>query len=159
MGKTISDPAKIAAALATAKRKRGRQPLYTDELGDEILTRMRCGHTLAAIAKDLGMPADTLRTWGWREKSSTPAFVAAYAQARLAQAQAWGDQIVELSDEAELKDGRMADVERLKLRIDARKWVAAKLFPRDYGDKQQHEHGGKLEIEIKPFGDKDGKAQ
>jgi hypothetical protein len=41
-------------------------------------------------------------------------------------------------------------IERARLKVDARKWVAAKLKPKKYGDKLQTEHSG--EITTKYYG-------
>ncbi len=156
--------APLATVQARAKSQiRKRRPqqahggiAFTPEIGTLIIDRMCCGDTVAAIGRDLKIVPATIRSWAWNPLWSSPEFVAAYAQARLSQAQAWGDQIVDLSDEADLRDGRMADVERLRLRIDARKWVASKLMPRSYGDSTQI--GGKVIVEIQHFGESDGKA-
>ena len=78
-----------------------------------------------------------------REK---PAFQEQYARAKEEAADALADEIVDIADE---RDGKavMADgeevavvfdstaVARNRLRIDARKWIAAKLKPKKYGDK------------------------
>jgi hypothetical protein len=63
-----------------------------------------------------------------------------YARAREDQADTLADEILAISDEqreAVTRDGTIYDpeVHRDRLRIDARKWVAAKLKPRKYGDK------------------------
>ena len=38
-------------------------------------------------------------------------------------------------------------VQRSRLRVDARKWIASKLKPKKYGDYQKHEHTGSLVTE------------
>lgn len=70
-----------------------------------------------------------------------------YAGAREERADVLADEIVAIADELEVKcvtgeDGETMEVKvdptavaRNKLRVDARKWVAAKLKPRVYGDK------------------------
>jgi hypothetical protein len=40
-----------------------------------------------------------------------------------------------------------AGVQRNKLRVDARKWVAAKLLPRKYGERTMTEHSGTVTLE------------
>lgn len=70
-----------------------------------------------------------------------------YARAREDQADTLADEIVAIADEpmvgkktttkangdTEITEGDM--IEHRKLRVDARKWTAAKLRPRKYGDK------------------------
>lgn len=78
-----------------------------------------------------------------------------YARARESQAEVLADEIIEIADdssedfifaEGEDKDGNGAKkfinkeyVKRSALRVDARKWVAAKLLPKKYGDLTRHE--------------------
>lgn len=38
-------------------------------------------------------------------------------------------------------------INRSRLRVDARKWIAAKLKPKKYGEKVEHEHSGRLTLE------------
>jgi hypothetical protein len=77
-----------------------------------------------------------------------------YAHARDAQADTLADEILDIADDAtndwmERKDGEGESigwqingdhVRRSQLRIDSRKWLAAKLAPKKYGDKQEIEH-------------------
>jgi hypothetical protein len=75
--------------------------------------------------------------------NSAPARSEMYAQAREDRADVLADEIVAISDEAEVtldrETGRLkldaTAVARNKLRVDARKWAASKLKPRTYGDK------------------------
>lgn len=76
-----------------------------------------------------------------------------YARARDDQADTLADEIVSISDEqAEVIDenGKVfdPDVQRDRLRVDARKWVAAKLRPKKYGEKTEVEHTGDLKIGV-----------
>lgn len=76
-----------------------------------------------------------------------------YTRAKEEQADTLADEIVEIADE---REGRAivageesvvvfdsTAVARNRLRVEARKWVAAKLKPKRYGDKQAIEHTGK----------------
>jgi hypothetical protein len=69
-----------------------------------------------------------------------------YARAREEQADTLSDEIMDIGEEVPMmvitdEDGKVtkridpAGVNRNRLRVDARKWVAAKLKPRKYGDK------------------------
>lgn len=97
------------------------------------------------------------------------AFADRYARAVEDRAELLASEIVSIADdsandygfkEGEDKDGAGAkpvflaeNVQRSKLRVDARKWVASKLFPRKYGEKVQNEvtgEGGKpIEFAVK----------
>lgn len=39
-------------------------------------------------------------------------------------------------------------IERTKLRIDARKWMMARILPKKYGDKIQNEHSGSVGVQM-----------
>ncbi len=74
-----------------------------------------------------------------------PEFMAQYAQAREDQADTLADEIIDIADDSShdtITDPETGEeransewINRSRLRVDARKWVAAKLKPRKYGDK------------------------
>ena len=85
------------------------------------------GNSLVSICKRQGTPGyATITTWLRTDKGGERQ--AMYAQAREAQADYLADEIVEIADGA-------GDPAQVRNRVDARKWVAAKLRPRVYGDK------------------------
>ena len=128
------------------------------ETRDRILERIADGEALAAICREDGMPhISTVFDW----LSAEPDFADKYARAREQQADKLADEIVSIADEAVVlaKTDESGAVElaldsvavaRNRLRIDARKWVASKLKPKKYGDKIEHEHGGKVTIMAAP---------
>ncbi len=79
-----------------------------------------------------------------------------YVRAREDQADTLADEIVAIADDGSNdtyeKDGVVLTnqdvVARSRLRVDARKWVAAKLKPKKYGDKVDVEHSGGLIVKI-----------
>ena len=73
----------------------------------------------------------TFYAWS-REKDD---FSAQLTRARLDQADTFADQMCDIADDEE-------DVARAKLKIDARKWVAARLKPKSWGDRVQQEITG-----------------
>lgn len=107
----------------------GRPSKYTEKLAAEICERLIEGESLRRICRDSGMPtASTVCKW----LVEKPDFSEQYAKARDAQAETLADEIVDIAD-GEHKD---SDPARDRLRVDARKWVAAKLKPKKYGDRQ-----------------------
>src|SRR6516162_3151104 len=56
------------------------------------------------------------------------------------QADKLAKEILELSDKIE--DDNPVKVQRARLQVDSRKWLAARLAPKKYGDQVQHEHKG-----------------
>lgn len=78
-----------------------------------------------------------------------------YVRAREDQADYYADQIVDIADDDGLdididETGKPVvkgeNIQRAKLRVDARKWVASKLKPKKWGDKQQFEHSGEIKV-------------
>ena len=74
------------------------------------------------------------------------AFRTLYTRAKEESADTLADEIIDLSDtELPLDEHGHVDngaVQQLRLRVEARKWVAAKLKPRKYGDRVTQEHSG-----------------
>jgi hypothetical protein len=118
-----------------------------------ICDKLANGQSLRAICAEPDMPAaSTVFLW----LSDDAAFSEQYARAREAQADALFDEILEIADDGsndwmERKDKDDANIgwrengeaiRRSALRVDARKWMAAKLQPKKYGDKLDLNHSG-----------------
>ena len=65
-----------------------------------------------------------------------------YARAMEQRADVIFDQIIGIAD----NDDPDSDVQRDRLRVDARKWVVSKMLPKKYGDKQETEISGGLNL-------------
>ncbi len=124
-------------------KKRGRPSLYTEALTARICRRLAEGESLRAICADKAMPAIST-VMGWLFDGNHDGFSEQYARAREAQAEVRADEIVDIADDASGdftadKDGKLVanseHIQRSRLRVDARKWIAAKLLPKRYGDK------------------------
>ena len=116
----------------------GRPSTYTPEIGDKICGLLADGQSLARIIKEnQDVPCfETVYRW----MRLHPDFNERYARARDDQADTLADEITAISDEeVHLLAGQSAGVavQRNRLRVDARKWVASKLKPKKYGDKQE----------------------
>lgn len=123
-----------------------RPTIRTDELEDEILSRIVAGESLNAICKEDGKPhiATVLRWLGADE-----GFATRYARAREMQAENLADQMIEIADdgandwmEKRDREGNVTGwqlngeaVARSKLRLEQRRWWAEKLRPKVYGAK------------------------
>jgi len=109
-------------------RHTGRPSSYTPELAAAICARMAGGETLTAICREPGMPChSTVRLWAVEDRDG---FSARYARAREAQAHAIA--------EGALDGARCAtDAALGRLEFDARRWFAAKMLPRTYGEKAE----------------------
>ena len=118
----------------------GRPSSFTLEIAGEICGRIAAGESLNRICKEDGMP-DQVTVYRWIAANED--FRKIYAQAREEQAETLADEITDLADEEPVQvvdDKGTARVDNgwvtwQKNRVDARKWVAAKLKPRKYGDK------------------------
>lgn len=122
----------------------GRPSEYTEEKATAICTRLVEGESLRSICRDEAMPSlQTVFNWF----AAHPPFVEQYARAREAQADTLADDILEISDDARNDwmerhgddDGGWAvngeHIQRSRLRVDSRKWIASKLKPKKYGEK------------------------
>lgn len=135
-------PAKTRKPAAPAESKPlGPPTTYTQEIADRICEALAEGHSLRSICASDDMPSkSTVFKW----LSEQRAFSDQYARAREAQADCLFDDILEIADDGR-NDSYTDDegnaktdfdvIARSKLRIEARKWMAAKLRPRVYGDK------------------------
>lgn len=112
--------------------KAGRPTLFTEEIANTILCELVNGKSLRKICAADDMP-DKGTVFRWLEKNAD--FATRYARARELQAEANAEEIIDIADDE-------PDPQRARVRIDARKWVAAKLLPKKYGDKQTVQHEG-----------------
>lgn len=111
---------------------------YTQKVGSMICQRLAEGESLSSISKDPRTPAmSTIFLW----LTKHPDFLKQYNRAREEQAEAMADEIVGIADGNGAEDNAVMTA-RDRLRVDARKWVAAKLKPKKYGDKMQNEISG-----------------
>ena len=124
----------------TAPAIMGRPTDYSQTLADEICDRIASGQPLVRICKDEHMPHVTT-VYRWLNKR--PDFCDMYAKAKDASADTLAEEIQDIADSIPMettdKDGNTkfdpAYINWMRLRVDARKWVAAKLKPRKYGDR------------------------
>lgn len=110
---------------------------------DEFIASILGGGHMADFCKAREIPYTTF--YDWVRTDSRRAEL--YARAREDRAEKFADEIVAISDEISVTtkmDGEnvtfaidAAAVSRNKLRVDSRKWIAAKLKPRVYGDRVQ----------------------
>ena len=117
--------------MAKAKRPVGRPTTYSQETADKICELIARGMSLRAICASADMPAGgTVYRWLAEHQD----FQEQYARAREEQADGFADEIIDIADSVAPETGEVA---KAKLQIDARKWKAAKLAPKKYGDKSE----------------------
>lgn len=129
----------------------GRPSSYCAETAVTICARLASGESLRTICGDEDMPG---LTTVYRWLADNEDFRDQYARAREDQADTLADEILEISDDgrndwmkrnAEEGAGWAINgehINRSRLRVDARKWIAAKLKPKKYGERITQEHTG-----------------
>lgn len=129
--------------------KGGRPSKYSEALVDAICGQVADGLSLVKVCEAEDMPnRATVNRW----LAEHEAFRDKYARARDAQADKIFEECLEIADQYDTKiDVVEPDtVQRAKLRIDTRKWMAGKLRPKKYGERVQQEisgpGGGAIEI-------------
>lgn len=116
---------------ALVAKRTGRPTIRSAKLADSILTAIAGGESLNSITKRDGMPAYwTVLRW----LNDDAAFSAKYAEAKQTCAEKYADEIIEIADDDKEDARNSVAVQRSRLKVDARKWVAAKLLPKKYGD-------------------------
>lgn len=133
-----------------AKNKGGRPPVFDQEvIKAEILDWIVCGKSLSAYLKQEGKPSYSLVCRWLREDAE---FVQNYARAREEQADTFADELMEIADEEPPCDDNgktdAAWIAWQKNRIEARKWIASKMKPKRYGDRQQIDQNVQMEMSI-----------
>lgn len=123
---------------------------WTAEIEDELLTRIGKGESLVDICEDDWLPSQATV---YRRLAADPEFSERYARAREVQADTIFDEILHIADDArndwmerkgETSKGWIENgehIQRSRLRIEARKWMAGKLRPKVYGEKTTVAHG------------------
>ncbi len=136
----------------------GRPSDFTSEIADAICERLADGESLKSICFSDGMPH---RATVFRWLGAHAEFRDSYARAREAQADALFDEILDIANTPITgektkvdKDGNVIEmtkadmIEHRRLQIDARKWIAAKLRPKVYGDKLDVDVTGALDFVV-----------
>jgi hypothetical protein len=125
----------------------GRPSSYSDEAAASLCAHLAEGGLLLDWCRQEGRPS-VAAVYRWME--ARPEFREAYARAREVGLHVMAEQVIGISDDAsrdwkETEDGTALDhehVQRSRLRVDSRKWLASKLLPKIYGEKAQVQHSG-----------------
>lgn len=134
----------------------GRPGIFTQELAAFICEQIADGKSLRSICEAADMPnRGTIFRWLAESEAGDKIFSNQYAHARQVQADVLFEEILEIADEevtmikrskhqpgpSEDEDAEVevvfdpTAVQRNRLRVDSRKWMAGKLRPKVYGDK------------------------
>jgi hypothetical protein len=139
-----------------------RPSIYTPELAAKICERIASSkhglNTICAVNEGFPNPAQVYR---WLDTHAE--FRESYARARAAQATFLAEESLEISDRTHVEfvkdDGEVVvvplDPQRARLQVDTRKWAAAKLDPKTYGDRIGVEHSGTINLRVSDMTDDD----
>jgi hypothetical protein len=132
---------------------------FTQEIADSICLEIATtSKSLRTICKGEGIPpVRTVLNWlseGDKDeaKPELKRFLHQYARAKEEQADFLAEEILEISDHTNEDHTPFTGsnvVNRDKLRVDARKWIASKLKPKKYGDRIDHNHEGGQTIVVR----------
>ena len=127
----------------------GRPSVYSDKLANDICIRIALGESLRRICMEDKMPAQS-SVYEWLLRHAD--FAEKYARARELQAETQFDELTDIVDQPpELnhvvdKNGELVEVKFdssyvawMKLRVDTRKWTAARMAPKKYGEQKTPE--------------------
>jgi phage FluMu gp28-like protein len=118
------------------------KPKQIESLFSSILSEIEAGASLRSALKKEGRPGSEVF---YRWLDADPEKAKRYARACELRADAIFEDILDIADDSSgdkkyTDQGEVMDsefVQRSKLRVDARKWIASKLNPKKYGDKQE----------------------
>jgi hypothetical protein len=134
------------------KHAGGRPSLYTQETADALCAELALGKSLRTVCKAESMPCVTT-AFAWMRVY--PEFMKQYEKAKEESADLHAEDMMDIADSGsndwmENNDpdnpGYRANgehIQRSRLRVDTRKWIASKLKPKKYGDKTVTEVTGK----------------
>ena len=133
----------MARKTSASGAQGGRPTVFSPELAEELCERLIAGESLRRICQDERMPG--LRTvHRWLADGEHEDFLREYRAARELQGDLLAEEAVEIADDRAGDwitdaEGRQAldseHVQRSRLRVDIRKWAAARMSPRRWGDR------------------------
>lgn len=124
----------------------GRPSKYTKDLSAKICAELAQGKSMRTVCKMDGMP-HMVTVFRWLADNEE--FRKQYEKAKSESADALVEELIDIADDGTNdwmekydKDGKFAGwtlngehVQRSRLRVDTRKWIAAKLKPKKYGER------------------------
>ena len=145
MAKKAGPKLVLRGTAKPSKRPAANQVRFSADIADDICQRLAEGESLLQICRLPGYPRRaTVMRWLLNDDPAYDAFRDSYARAREMQAEVLADETIDIADGTKRVRKSHVAIESARLRIDARKWLAAKLRPKKYGDKITHD--GTLEV-------------
>lgn len=125
--------------MSEEKKQKGRPSLYSEQLVDEICEKIATSNKglHSIIAENQHFPSFGT-VFSWLQQPDKKYFLDKYTHARELQAEFLADEMIRISEHTEEDHTAFTGanvVQRDRLRIETRKWIASKLKPKVYGDK------------------------
>ena len=113
--------------------------LREDAFWSEFFFRIGNGESLRGVSKDLGVPFQSV----WSSIMADEKRRITYEDARISRAHYHSAKIEEILED--LEQGRI-DPQVARVSIDARKWLAAKMYPKFFSDRYQIKHDVSVDV-------------
>ena len=140
LGNSASSAGISSAASSEPAGRKGAPTIKTPEVLEAILAGISIGKSARTMCVEVGISQRVL--WNWL--ASDQELMRNYLRAKELCVDAYAEEIIEISDDGS-RDVQIDEkgrevinrdvIARAQLRIDARKWYAARLAPKKYGDK------------------------
>jgi hypothetical protein len=141
-------PKRTKSRSTRVPAKIGRPTLFSKEWAERFCELLAQGQSVRQICSQPDQPHKS-QVYRWLDENDD--FRDQYARAREEQADKLFREIIEIADDKSgdcitTSDGKPIvdheNIQRSRLRVDARKWAAAKLAPKKYGDRVEHDVKG-----------------
>jgi len=100
--------------------------MYTKEQVEAVCIRIEEGESLSSVLRERGYSKGQF----FRTIDATPELADRYTRAMDRRAELYAAEIVDISDNPDIPS------DQKRIMVDSRKWVACKLIPKKYGDRQ-----------------------
>ena len=113
--------------------------LMNKDFWEQFFFRIGNGESLRGVSKDLGVPFQTV----WSAIMSDEKRRATYEDAKMSRAHYHASKIEEILEDVE--SGKI-EPRAVKVSIDARKWLASKMYPKFFSDRVHHQHDMTVDV-------------
>ncbi len=116
-----------------------RKSINNNKFWNEFFFKIGNGESLRGASKDLGIPFQTV----WSAIMSDEKRRATYEDAKMSRAHYHASKIEEILEDVE--SGKI-EPSAAKVSIDARKWLASKMYSKFYSDRVHHQHDMTVDV-------------
>ena len=116
-----------------------RKSINNNKFWNEFFFKIANGESLRGASKDLGIPFQTV----WSAIMSDEKKRATYEDAEVSRAHYHASKIEEILEDVE--SGKI-EPRAAKVSIDARKWLASKMYPKFFSDRVHHQHDMTVDV-------------